>query len=404
MTNGIYTYLQWSTEEKEERGLVYTAKEIAQQPNVWQDTTDRITQGLAEWRGWMSNAGLYATNKPQVILSGAGSSYYVALCTQPLWRKTYGSRCEAWPTTRIIVEPTALLARNEPIILVSFARSGQNPESIGSVRLVDQIASDSHHIAITCNKESYLGRLQESNPDARSLVLHPDTLDKGLAMTSSFTSLVLAGLLLASIDNHEQARAIASNLTRLGERLLDNSGQLLDLVSRHNFARSFILGDGSQYGVALEGVLKLAEFTDGRMLGIANSFLAARHGEANAIDDDTLVVFLLASDSYLRAYQTEVLQELCTRRPKATRVAVTLHKDDSLGEYVDHLVVLDEDGEVFIPDEWRAPIDTLVLQCLALQRSLDLGIRPDQPFSHRATLKAVDGMKLIPFTEKERGR
>ncbi|MGI6148912.1 MAG: SIS domain-containing protein [Firmicutes bacterium] len=388
---GIEYYVNLSQEEKESIGLVHTAVEINQQPEMWRDTCARVAArpDLQKWRDFQGK------ERPHVILSGAGTSYYVAVALQPLWRELLGSPCEAWPTTRIITEPGVVFCGTGPHLHISFARSGNNPESIGSVKLADAVGVNPYHVGVTCNSESYLASLGEQRPNAASIVLHPKTLDRGLAMTSSFTSLIVAGQALAALAAGIDAAPVVESLALLGQRLLARSHELMGIVADGKFERVYVMGDSSLYGVALEGVLKFEEFSDGQIMGIAESFLGARHGNANVINDRTLIISLLSADQDVRDYQLSVVQEMRERRPNSFSLVIALH-DYNLEELADCVLVLDESGTHQIPDSWRAPLDTVALQCMALQSAMTLGLCPDNPFRHRATARAIEGLKLKP--------
>lgn len=74
----------------------------------------------------------------------------------------------------------------------------------------------------------------------------------------------------------------------------------MGITQENEFDRVFVFGDGALYAAALEDVLKFKEFSDGEIIGLGETFLAARHGYANVINDHTLAVFLLASDPDVR--------------------------------------------------------------------------------------------------------
>ncbi|HEX7536194.1 MAG TPA: hypothetical protein VF391_04235 [Dermatophilaceae bacterium] len=83
-------------------------------------------------------------------------------------------------------------AENRPTLLVSFARSGDSPESVAATELAKQCLTEVYHLVVTCNSA---GELYRRHVDAeRSLVLlMPEGAnDVGFAMTSSFTCMTLA--------------------------------------------------------------------------------------------------------------------------------------------------------------------------------------------------------------------
>src|SRR5690625_7162623 len=82
-------------------------------------------------------------------------------------------------------------------MLISFARSGNSPESIAAVDLAEAHCEDVFHIALTCNAEGELAKKMNNLTDGLCIILPPDSEDNGLAMTGSFTSMVLTATSLA---------------------------------------------------------------------------------------------------------------------------------------------------------------------------------------------------------------
>ncbi|VTN11959.1 Putative tagatose-6-phosphate ketose/aldose isomerase [Raoultella terrigena] len=48
------------------------------------------------------------------------------------------------------------LNAEHPLLLVSFARSGNSPESVAAVELANQFVPDCYHLSITCNEAGSL--------------------------------------------------------------------------------------------------------------------------------------------------------------------------------------------------------------------------------------------------------
>ena len=140
------------------------------------------------------------------------------------------------------------------------------------------------------------------------LVLLPEaTHDRGFAMTSSFSCMLLAAaLVFGAIETAAVARLVASpRRALLPRRRRWRSGW-----SRARFERVVYLGSNELRGLALEAALKLLELTDGRVVAVADSTLGFRHGPKTIINDRTLVVVMLSNDAYTRAYDVDLLEEL----------------------------------------------------------------------------------------------
>jgi tagatose-6-phosphate ketose/aldose isomerase len=67
--------LDLSAAEKNERGLVYTPREIAQQPGTWVGTFDRLQPRSPEISNFLAEVGVIgpAKERPTVFLIGAGT-------------------------------------------------------------------------------------------------------------------------------------------------------------------------------------------------------------------------------------------------------------------------------------------------------------------------------------------
>src|SRR6185295_9639977 len=95
------------------------------------------------------------------------------------------------PTTDLVSGPHLHLQRNVPTLLVSFARSGNSPESVAAVDLAEQALDDAAHLVITCNRDGALAKRTSGRRNAYALVLPEATNDRGFAMTSSFSSMLI---------------------------------------------------------------------------------------------------------------------------------------------------------------------------------------------------------------------
>ena len=160
----------------------FTRAEILQQPELWPTTLDIVTDS-----GWQQKID----NRP-VIVSGAGTSAYASAAIAAAWPNAF-----AIPTTDLLIASpeeieTASAAFPQAGLLISVGRSGDSPESVAVVDRVRHFYPKVDHLAITCNADGQLAR----TPGVQSIILDPRSNDRSLAMTSSFSNLVLAGLCL----------------------------------------------------------------------------------------------------------------------------------------------------------------------------------------------------------------
>ena len=61
-------------------------------------------------------------------------------------------------TTDIVSCPGLHLHPEQPLLLVSFGRSGNSPESLQAVTLADSLVKDVRHLLVTCNGAGRAGQ------------------------------------------------------------------------------------------------------------------------------------------------------------------------------------------------------------------------------------------------------
>lgn len=190
--------LDYTKEDLIELGAEITTREIYQQPQVWQTAFENYKAQADEIAAFLNNID-EKHDYIKVILTGAGTSAYVGDTLLPYFRKIYDERkwnFNAIATTDIVANPLAYLHKEVTTILVSFARSGNSPESVAAVDLAKDIVEELYQITITCAAEGKLA--QQAHGDERNLLLlqPAPSNDAGFAMTSSFTSMMLTALLV----------------------------------------------------------------------------------------------------------------------------------------------------------------------------------------------------------------
>ena len=385
--------LHFAPADLDRRGAAHTAREIAQQPEVW-----RAVHALVASRREALDAflqPLLARPDLRIVLTGAGSSAFIGQCLAPALLQQLGARpgirVEAIATTDIVSNPAQCLQPGVPTLLVSFARSGNSPESLAAVDLADATVHDCHHLAVTCAAEGTLARRLGGHPRAHVLLLPDETHDRAFAMTSSFT-----GMLLAAAWAFELRLPTPQALGEAAAQLLASEADRLVALSEQPFERVVVLGSNGLKGLAHEAALKILELTDGRLVALADSPLGFRHGPKTVLNERTLVLILMSNDSYTCRYDQDLLREL-RRQGRGRVVALStaaLNGTDALSE---DDVLLDLPANV--PDLALAPVALVFGQCLALLASLKLGITPDNPSASGTVTRVVSGVTIHPHPQ-----
>ena len=389
-TAEIGQLLRAPREDQERRGYRHTLREICQQPATWLETAsgmnDRFSIVQAALQQLKGNG-----QRGSMILTGSGSSVYAGECLAPALQAALGFSVRAVPGGEVLTHPEGYFPSAGPCLLVSFARSGNSPESCGVLDSVRATAPECRHLVITCNR---LGRLATSygdDPRVATIVLDDKTCDRSLVMTSSFTNMVLAGRLLGMTDDLPRYRAAARAVALLGGRLLVEHADTLADVARGGYRSAVYLGSGCRYGSAREGALKMLEMTAGGVKTFPETFLGLRHGPMCAIDESALVVCFVSADPVARAYEMDLVRELNRKQLGARKVLVGHDVPAGLAAADD--VVIDAKG-LGVSDEDAPVVDAMVGQLLAFFRCLSLGLHPDMPSDDGVINRVVEDFAI----------
>ena len=372
----------------EAAGGIWTAREISQQPVVWEKIEAAMHAASGQTQAFL--APLLARRDLRIVLTGAGTSSFVGECLMASMKRTSGLRVDAVATTDLVGSPAGCLDADVPTLLVSFARSGNSPESLAAVMLAEQWVRDCHHLVVTCNPEGELYRRGKQLRHAHSILLPEETNDRGFAMTSSFSGMLLAtslAFLLLGKDRPETLAQLATDI--LATRI-----PYIAELARSGFERVVYLGGQEFKGLAREAALKLLELSDGKVVALAETPLGFRHGPKTIVNGKTLVVMFLSNDPYARQYEMDLLRELRSDAVAARVVALSANA----------AVAAERQGD-WITVPAAADASNLALcfpyvvfaQSFAILQSLALGIRPDTPNARGVVNRVVQGVSIYPW-------
>ena len=379
------------------RGSVHTPREIAQQPFLWRRTARQIKRHRSELRQFLESAGLYASDDPaQLVFAGAGSSDYVGRSVADLLRVRLNTPATNWPTTRLTVAPETLLHPQRPSVLVHFARSGNSPESTATFEWVRNHRRETiRQLVITCNGEGDLAERARRHPQhAHLLVLDEAANDEGLAMTSSFTSMVVAGQALGYLDRMDEFEEVIDRVSGVAEHVLTRFTDSLSALAGDVGGRAFYLGNNDLLGAAAESALKVQELTAGDVVAQGEDTMAFRHGPISAVDRGTLVCFFLSSDPYVRRYETDVLDQFREAFDEMGVHLVTFGPTDRAQRQSNGVLSLGY-GDRDVPPYFQVGPAVLVGQLVGLFAAHDLGLNVDDPSKEKALYsRTVQGVTL----------
>jgi tagatose-6-phosphate ketose/aldose isomerase len=296
-------------------------------------------------------------------------------------------RVEAISTTDICASPGSYLLQDSPTLLVSFARSGNSPESVAAMELTDRLVTDAHHLVITCNEDGALMQAAKRSGCGHVLLTPEGTNDKGFAMTSSFTSMLYAGY--AAFVGPAELDTRVGGIAASTHAVLDEYAEMIRTLAARPYRRTVFLGSGCFKGLAQEAALKLLELTDGEQVTAFDTPLGFRHGPKVIVNSETLVIIFVSNDPYTRQYDLDLLREL--QNENAGRViAITARPVEGLGKSQQIIIPNMEgadDGDLLVPF-------IIPPQTFALYQSLNSGLKPDNPNVAGTVNRVVQGVSI----------
>ena len=365
----------------------HTYREIRQQPAVWQKAYGLIVSRKAEIKSFIDK---YLGEGYQIILTGAGTSAYIGDALEPSLYTTRFHGARSIATTDILTNPYMFFDGNSKVLLISFARSGNSPESVGAVKAMEKTAGKVAHIFITCNEDGQLARMKGEN--ILCLLLPPETNDKSLAMTSSYSTMLLTCSMIANIDHIEADAPLVKEVASCVEKSMDKyEDAIRDLASR-KFQRAVFLGSGPLKGVAEECRLKLQELTDGAVMCAYDSFLGFRHGPKAVVNSDTLMVYLLSPNPGVRRYELDLIRQVKANNNLKGALVIAPACQDLEEKYYD--VCIETGMNPKMPPCYGCVSYVFAGQLLGLFKSIDCGLSPDAPSVSGNISRVVEGVTL----------
>ena len=388
--------LDYTKEDLIELGAEITTREIYQQPQVWQTAFENYKAQADEIAAFLNNID-EKYDYIKVILTGAGTSAYVGETLLPYFRKIYDERkwnFNAIATTDIVANPLAYLHKEVTTILVSFARSGNSPESVAAVDLAKDIVEELYQITITCAAEGKLA--QQAHGDERNLLLlqPAPSNDAGFAMTSSFTSMMLTALLVFDKADLVAKAEKVSALMTLSQEVLDSAEAIQEIVSL-DYNRVIYLGAGLFFGLAHEAQLKILELTAGQVATMYESPVGFRHGPKSLVNEKTVVVVFGSTDSYTKLYDLDLVREVAGDEIARKVILLTDQKEDL--ENVEQVIF---SSQQLADDVYRVFPYIVYGQLFALLTALKVNNRPDTPSPTGTVNRVVQGVIIHSFDKE----
>jgi len=340
----------------------HTLREILSQPDTWADALATVDPEDSQLRSLLASGAF-----DRVVVTGCGSTYYLALTAAGLLRQA-GCDARACPASELLLHRKSVCLPGQRYLLLSVSRSGNTTET---VRAQEQFKAGGGGpvVAVTCDSQSPLAA------DADVVIAIDAAQERSVAQTRSFSSMAVALQQLAALlaDRHVGG---SRRLPAICRGLLERYGGLAQALGENGaMSKFFFLGSGALYGIACEAMLKMKEMS----LSYSEAYhtLEFRHGPMSMVGEDSLVIGLISPEA--ARHEERVLQEMAEFGATVLAIGTQLREHQ-------HRVDLPAD----LP-AWCMPILYLpALHLLAYHRAIFNGCDPDQPHQLSAVISLDD--------------
>lgn len=375
-----------------------TAKEILQQPNMWKKTLDIFKINKKNIENFFDKIGLNEDFK--IIFTGAGTSEYIGNILVPYLNRERNLDFLSLGTTDILNNPSSYLKKNKKTLLVSFARSGDSPESVSVVNLANDMIDEIYHLFITCNKNGALSKMSENSENIFTILMPEETNDKGFAMTSSFSSMLLTGILVFS-KNVEEKYSTIEKIISVSKKELEEKYTKIRDIANLDHKRIVILGSAMLGGLAQELALKIMELSAGKVVSVSNTTLGFRHGPKAIIDKETIIFNLVNEDIYAKNYDKDLIEEMYLDENRADKlVAYSIDKNENIDRFTDYYIYTNEE-KVVDKILFSIFIYTIYGQMYSFFKSQYLKLPTDNPFPTGEVNRVVKKFKVYKYEEDD---
>ncbi len=344
-----------------------TEKEIKNQFKTWA----KIEEVLKLNKNKIEEVKSYIDEDTTIIFSGAGTSGYIGDFLVPYLNK--GKKkyfYQSIYSTNIVDSPEYYLS-GKKVLFVSFARSGNSPESCESINLSNKFSKEVKHIIITCNEE---GSLYQTNKES-SILLPKETNDKGFAMTNSFSTMLITAAKIFGLEFD------LDKLIKESKKIFESFDY--DKVMDLDFKNIIYLSNSQNVGLIRELKLKFMELTNGRYGYYEDQFLNFRHGPKSVITKKSIVFILTNQEEIGKKYEDDLIKELLTDENKPYVVCFGKKDKESFLSY-----------EISLNGFSRALSIIPTCQYLAILLSEKEGINPDNPSISGSVNRVVQGVTI----------
>jgi glucosamine--fructose-6-phosphate aminotransferase (isomerizing) len=337
----------------------FTRHEILSQPDAWAAALkilDQTRRGILE---------LDPANHPgQIIFTGCGSTYYLALSAASVTQELTGIPSRAFPASELWLSPHSCYV-DDSTLLVAVSRSGETTETL---QACEAFLKDGRGdlLTLSCYGDMPLAKMGRLN------IVLPSGQEQSVAQTRAFSTLYIGTLALACLwAGLEDLFDSLTHLPEAGTHILKNYSTLTAMLGGDaSIDRFYWLGSAARLGLACELSLKMKE------MSLSHSepfhFMEFRHGPMSMVTSSCLVIGLRSTVNALaEAAVLENVKALGGRVLDIAEVGSEVRFESGLDEAVRNVLYL--------------PVGQLI----AFEHSISKGLNPDRPLNLDSVVKLI---------------
>ncbi|MCD4670680.1 MAG: SIS domain-containing protein [Actinomycetia bacterium] len=301
----------------------------------------------------------------EIIFTGCGSSYNLTMSAAFFTKKFSKFRTEAVPSSELFYNTDIYIKKDRKYLVICFSRSGETTEVINVLQKIRSF-KNVETFAFSCRSQSTLINI----PD--NYYICKEAEEKGIVMTKSFSSMLLAYCLMFSkfLDKKNILEDFELMIDYLDKKSKSLFTDLEEYFSRNDFNRYFALGDGFNYGLCVEADLKTKEMT--QIPSDSYHVMEFNHGPKSLIDSGGLFLFL-TPDKYINGLES-IMRSYLSAGAKIILVGNNSLVKKMKGE-IKSIFSDEQIKESLVKSFLNIP----VFQVIAYVKTIKMGLNPDKP-------------------------
>ncbi|CCQ98769.1 Phosphosugar isomerase [[Clostridium] ultunense Esp] len=370
----------------------HTCFEMANQPDLWREGVKIVGEYKEKIETFLNQ--VKGVEGLKIYLVGAGSSAKAASIVQNYLQRVTEKEVVSVPSTTFITHSDHYIRSDEPLLLVSFSSSGNTTEALEAIRIFKEKSRKVYQLLLICSEEGEIVKKYAREEGVLYVPIPKGTKGRSFAATGEFTLLILYALMIFDIHRYDYYKKMFDHIISDAERFFREEIYKVHAVANRNYDTIVGLGSGALLYLASEMCLKVSELTGGLQSTEYHSILEFRHGPKLIMNSRSLLTFFFSPDPHARRYEVDMLKECYRDKKNSYIAALSMDYDEEIDENSDMYIYFNE-GKFAYADESHVVFQySLYLQALAILKSIQLNISPDQPDRTGAVHKVAQGVNL----------